>query len=190
MWDLVRQWEVRRLNANQLLVSTPCWSAAYNNGAGAWVVNERPPYAPVLVTDSATDINDTEVFTSHKSRGLGDCFCFQAWAWNGTRFEPSSTGSTGMCRAIQHGGAWELPTLVTRVRPRGAPEAAAFGTGSAWLAGPRTIAAWPPTERTVKGYALLRLPGGVNRPRGDDTILADRAAQRQAPICWRSAIKR
>ena len=118
MEDLDRPWEVWRLNARQLLVGTPCWTAAYNGGSGAWVVNERPPYAPVLVTDSASAINDTEVVASHKSRGLGDCWNHEAWAWDGTRFERSSTRSTGMCRLMQPGGTWNLPTLVTRVRPR------------------------------------------------------------------------
>lgn len=118
MEDLDRPWEVRRLNARQLLVSTPCWTAAYNGGDGAWVVNEHPPYAPVLVTDSASGINDTEVVASHKGRGLGDCWDHQAWAWDGTRFELSERRSTGMCRSIQPGGTWNLPTLVTRVRPR------------------------------------------------------------------------
>ena len=118
MEDRDREWEVRRLNARQLLVSAPCWSAAYNFGAGAWVVNEHPPYAPVLVTDSASGINDTEVVASHKDRGLGDCWDHQAWAWDGTRFERSERRSTGMCRSIQPGGTWNLPTLVTRVQPR------------------------------------------------------------------------
>jgi len=32
--------------------------------------------------------------------------------------ERSATGSAGMCRAIQPGGTWNLPTLVTRAQPR------------------------------------------------------------------------
>ncbi len=121
MEDRDRPWEVRRLNASQLLVSTPCWSAAYNYGAGAWVVNERPPYAPVLVTDSASGINDTEVIASHKSRGLGDCWEHQDWVWDGTRFETRSKRSTGMCKAIMPGGTWDLPIMVTRMQRRRDP---------------------------------------------------------------------
>lgn len=113
-----QEWEVRRLNARQLLVATPCWLAAYNFGSGVWVVNEQPPYAPVLVTDSASAILDSEVIATHKGRGLGDCYEHRAWVWDGTRFEPSSKRSSGMCRLIEAGGTWDLPTLVTRVRPR------------------------------------------------------------------------
>ena len=108
--------EVRRLNDRQLLVSTRCWTAAYNGGSGAWVVNRQPPYAPVLVTDSASDINDTEIIASHKGRGLGDCWSHEAWTWTGTRFVRSSAGSRGMCKLILPGGPWDLPTLVTRVQ--------------------------------------------------------------------------
>lgn len=111
-------WEVRRLSAQQLLVSTGCWLGAYNFGAGAWVVNERPPFAPVLVTESASDIGDNEVTASHKGRGLGDCWGSESWAWDGTRFARSAAHTTGQCKFIAAGGAWDLPTWVTSARPR------------------------------------------------------------------------
>jgi hypothetical protein len=111
-------WEVRRLSAQQLLVSTGCWLGAYNFGAGAWVVSERPPYAPVLVTDSASDISDNEVTASHKGRGLGDCWGSESWVWDGKRFARSAAHTTGQCKFITAGGAWDLPTWVTNARPR------------------------------------------------------------------------
>jgi len=114
--DAPTAWEVRRLSEQQLLVSAPCWLAAYNFGAGAWVVNERPPYAPVLVTDSASYVSDNEVTASHKGRGLGDCNSSESWVWDGQRFRRSAASTTGQCKFIGAGGAWELPTWVTRPR--------------------------------------------------------------------------
>ncbi len=118
MDDEAREWEVRRLTAHRLLVSTPCWLAAYNFGAGAWVVNERAPYAPELVTDSASDIGDDEVTASHKGRGLGDCWSSEAWVWDGRRFARSAAHTTGQCKFITAGGAWHLPTWVTTASER------------------------------------------------------------------------
>jgi hypothetical protein len=112
------RWAVRRLSAHQLLVSTPCWMAAYNFGDGAWVVNERPPYAPVLVTDSASEVGDNEVTASHKGRGLGDCWGSDSWVWDGTRFARAAARTTGQCKFITPGGAWDLPTWITSTRPR------------------------------------------------------------------------
>lgn len=111
-------WEVRRLSGQQLLVSAPCWMAAYNFGAGVWIVNERPPYAPVMVTDSASDIGDNEVTASHKGRGLGDCWSSESWTWDGQRFALSEAHTTGQCKFITAGGAWDLPTWVTSTRSR------------------------------------------------------------------------
>jgi hypothetical protein len=106
--------EVLRLTKDKLLVSHPCWQAAYNTGDGYWVVDAQPPYAPVLVTTSATDYDNGVISSTQKGRGIGDCFGTATWTWDGRAFVQTSAATTGMCRQFP-GGAWNLPTLVTRV---------------------------------------------------------------------------
>lgn len=46
---------ITRLTDSKLLASTQCWTGAYNAGYGYWVIDAKPPFHPVLVTDSAGD---------------------------------------------------------------------------------------------------------------------------------------
>jgi hypothetical protein len=107
--------EVRRLTKDKLLVSHACWRAAYNLGDGYWVTNTQPPYAPVLVTTSGSDYDDGVISSAQKGRGSADCVGTASWTWDGRTFVQTSEATTGMCRQFP-GGAWDLPTLVTRVR--------------------------------------------------------------------------
>lgn len=107
---------VVRLSSSKMLVSIQCWVAAYNSGNGYWVVNERPPFQPQLVTASGNDSDGATVSESHKGRGLGDCWSFMTWSWNGKSFEVTSKSTSGMCKSIEQGGAWSLPTIVTSTR--------------------------------------------------------------------------
>jgi hypothetical protein len=110
---------IRRLTHDKLLVSHACWMAAYNSGDGYWVVDAKPPYSAVLVTTSATDYADGVISSAQKGRGIGDCFSSATWTWDGKSFVQTSATTTGMCRQIAAGGAWDLPTLVTKVhKPR------------------------------------------------------------------------
>ena len=110
------QLEVRRFTNDKLLVSHTCWIAAYNTGDGYWVVDTKPPYSAVLVTTSATDYDDGVITSFQKGRGIADCVATATWTWDGRTFAQTSDKTTGMCRQITPGGAWDLPTLVTRVR--------------------------------------------------------------------------
>lgn len=109
-------WRVSRLNSTKLLVQHGCWLSAYNSGSGAWVMNDRPPYNPVLVTTIATDYDNGKISAVHKGRGLGDCLNQTYWIWTGMRFTKSYESSTGLCRLVESGGAWRLPTYVTEVK--------------------------------------------------------------------------
>jgi Protein of unknown function (DUF1176) len=111
------QLQLWRLNATKVLVSTRCWSAAYNSGDGYWLVNDKPPYQPQLVSDSGSDYGRGIISASHKGRGLGDCWSSNEWVWNGNGFTHSSESTTGMCKLVAGGGAWELPTIVSHVIP-------------------------------------------------------------------------
>jgi hypothetical protein len=108
--------QVRHLTNDKLLVSHACWIAAYNAGDGYWVADAKPPYSAVLVTTSATDYANGVISSTQKGRGIGDCFSSATWTWDGKAFAQTSATTTGMCRQIAAGGAWDLPTLVTRVR--------------------------------------------------------------------------
>lgn len=103
------------LGGGNWLVSKLCWRGAYNAGSCVWVVNERVPRQLEQVTDSASDIGEGEIWASQKSRGLGDCWHHETWTWDGRHFVQTGDSSSGQCKLVTPGGAWELPTLVTKV---------------------------------------------------------------------------
>jgi hypothetical protein len=105
-----------RLTNNKLLASARCWAGAYNSGYGYWVINDVPPYSPVLVTTSGSGYSEGVISAAHKGRGLGDCWSTDDWAWDGKQFVHTGASSTGMCKLLAVGGAWSLPTIVTDVR--------------------------------------------------------------------------
>ncbi|MDD2610982.1 MAG: DUF1176 domain-containing protein [Giesbergeria sp.] len=107
---------VIRLSASKLLASTLCWSGAYNNGHGYWVVDNSVAFNPILVTTLGSDFNDRTISATHKGRGLGDCWSSDEWTWDGRQFVHTESSSTGMCRLLAPGGAWSLPEIVTKVR--------------------------------------------------------------------------
>ena len=107
---------VERLAPGKLLVSTRCWTGAYNAGSAYWVINAKPPYAPELVTDQASDYANGTITAAQKGRGLGDCWAREQWMWDGERFAPTLSETTGMCRLVAPGGPWHLPTFVSTIR--------------------------------------------------------------------------
>lgn len=109
-------WRVYRLNQTQLLAQHSCWLGAYNAGSGMWVMNDSKPYNPVLVTTDATDYAKGRILSSQKGRGIGDCMSQTNWIWTGKRFVKSHESTTGLCRLIEAGGAWQLPTYVSDVK--------------------------------------------------------------------------
>lgn len=111
---------VRRLSGGKLLASTPCWRGAYNEGTAYWLVNANRPFAPELVTGDASGYDAGKIDGSQKGRGIGDCWAFEDWTWDGRRFVLTREGNTGACLGIAPGGAWSLPTVVTTVRKPGA----------------------------------------------------------------------
>ena len=86
--------QIQRLDAKHLLVNVPCWRAAYNTGDGYWVVNDRAPYQPRLVTTSGAGDDVRTIVESHRGRGLGDCFYTTSWGWTGTQFVKTDVSST------------------------------------------------------------------------------------------------
>jgi hypothetical protein len=103
------------LDEGCVLISTQCWVAAYNDGSAYWVMDNALKGKPEFVTSDGSDYGGGVIYASHKGRGLGDCWDGRKWVWDGREFRQSSEWHTGMCRGIRAGGAWHLPTLVTRV---------------------------------------------------------------------------
>lgn len=108
-------WQIAGLNNEKSLVIVPCWRAAYNSGDRYFVINNDMRQPPIQVTDSGTDYEDGLLSFSMKGRGLGDCWNYQQWVWDGKEFVTSSSGNTGRCRLIRAGGAWDIPQLVTKI---------------------------------------------------------------------------
>lgn len=115
--DDVSSWGVERLTADTLLVWATCWTGAYNTGNGYWVVGDKAPYTATLVTTKGSDYANGEISAAHKGRGLGDCWSSDTWSWNGKAFVHTASATTGQCKLVAAGGAWELPTIVTTVKP-------------------------------------------------------------------------
>lgn len=109
-------WRVSRLNSKQLLAQHDCWTGAYNTGMGVWVLNDTEPYKPTLVTTDATNYSNGKITAVQRGRGLGDCLYKAEWIWTGKDFEKSHESTTGLCRMIEAGGAWQLPSYVTDVK--------------------------------------------------------------------------
>ncbi|HEX8603807.1 MAG TPA: DUF1176 domain-containing protein, partial [Pseudoduganella sp.] len=109
------QLSVLRLTTDKLLVQVPCWTGAYNEGAAYWVANQAAPFKPALVTTGASDYAAGTISSAHKGRGLGDCWASEEWVWDGKRFARTLEATTGMCRLVEAGGAWHLPTYVAKV---------------------------------------------------------------------------
>lgn len=106
--------EIVRLTKTKLLVSTRCWLAAYNAGSGYWIIEDRPPFRPVLVTADANAFDAGTLAAEHKGRGLGDCWYSTSWIWDGNSFVRSGEHSTGQCKGFP-GGAWSLPTFLSEL---------------------------------------------------------------------------
>ena len=103
-----------------MAVTKPAWIAAYNSGECVWVVNKKEPFNPQPAIEGKYSVENhiATVSNSQKGRGLGDCWSHKEYVWTGKSFEQSSIASTGLCRLIAPGGAWNLPTFVSTVKLR------------------------------------------------------------------------
>lgn len=105
----------RPLSNGYSLISTRCWLGAYNEGYGFWVLKKGAKRPASLVTTLANHYADGEILATSKARGLGDCWSTDGWAWNGESFIHSKSSTTGLCKLVAPGGAWDLPTIVSEI---------------------------------------------------------------------------
>ena len=107
-------WDFIPVDSKHTLATHECWRGAYNMGVGHWLINHAKPSKPTLITTSASDYSDGEIYAIHKDRGIGDCWNRAVWVWDGKTFALTEDSSTGMCRGFA-GGAWDLPTYTSEV---------------------------------------------------------------------------
>lgn len=107
--------QVHRLTERKVLLSVPCGMGAYNFSSLLWMANDRPPYNPAPLDDVDGDFDSASgtVHSAMKGRGIGDCWSMREWQFDGQGFVLSSESGDAMCRGFA-GGAWQLPTYVTR----------------------------------------------------------------------------
>jgi hypothetical protein len=103
------------LDKRHVLISTPCWSGAYNAGDAYWVMDSALKGIPKFVTRMAYSCANGMLHGDFKGRGPGDCWHGARWVWNGREFRQSAKWDTGMCRGIHAGGTWHLPRFVTKI---------------------------------------------------------------------------
>jgi hypothetical protein len=111
--EAVPHFGLERLSNDKLLLNHECWHGASMVASAYWVINARPPYDPVMVTEAGTHYADGRLESAVPQ---ADCAESSSWVWDGHTFSKASEEQAGMCRNIALGGAWHLPTLVTEIR--------------------------------------------------------------------------
>ena len=103
--------ELYKLSNKKVLATTLCWRGAYNEGYGAWVLDESLTGKAIFVTEHASDFGDGIIGSSQKGRGIGDCWSSDEWVWDGQKFVHTKDMWTGMCKGLAAGGVWELDLI-------------------------------------------------------------------------------
>ncbi|WP_115719882.1 DUF1176 domain-containing protein [Gallaecimonas mangrovi] len=104
----LQQIHYARLSSDKALVMQMCWTAAYNEGYLALLINTKPPYQPERVTDSASYYSGATLMLEQKGRGYGDCRTFKRWDFDGSHFVKSGETNDGPCRGIPGGVSLDI----------------------------------------------------------------------------------
>jgi len=108
--------ELYKLGNKKVLAMTICWRGAYNEGYGAWVLNESLTSKATFVTEHASEFYQGIISSSQKGRGIGDCWSVAEWVWDGEKFVNTRDMWTGMCKGLAAGGVWELDQVEAIVK--------------------------------------------------------------------------
>ena len=108
--------ELYKLSNNKVLAMTLCWRAAYNEGYGAWVLDQSLTGNATFVTEHASDFGSGMMSSAQKGRGIGDCWSSDEWVWDGQKFVHTKDMWTGMCKGLAAGGVWELDKIEAVVK--------------------------------------------------------------------------
>jgi len=115
----IKELQFYNLNSSKMMVTKFALNGAYNTANCSWVVNKKKPFNPQGSVYGELYVDKKHigyVSNSQKGRGIGDCWTYEEYVWTGEKLEESSVGSTGLCRNIAAGGAWTLPTFVSKVK--------------------------------------------------------------------------
>ncbi len=108
--------ELYKLSNNKVLAMTLCWRGAYNEGYGAWVLDQSLTGKATFVTEHASDFYEGVIQSAQKGRGIGDCWSSGEWVWDGQKFVHTKDMWTGMCKGLAAGGVWELDKIEAVVK--------------------------------------------------------------------------
>lgn len=108
--------ELYKLTNKKVLATTLCWRGAYNEGYGAWVLDDSLTGKATFVTETASDFVSGIISSAQKGRGVGDCWASEEWVWDGKSFVHTKDMWTGMCKGLAAGGVWELDRIEAIVK--------------------------------------------------------------------------
>ncbi|EKU52067.1 PF06674 family protein [Acinetobacter sp. WC-323] len=108
--------ELYKLTNKKVLAMTLCWRGAYNEGYGAWVLDDSLANKANFVTEQASEFYNGIISSSQKGRGIGDCWASDEWVWDGQKFVHTQDRWTGMCKGLAAGGVWDLDQIEAIVK--------------------------------------------------------------------------
>lgn len=108
--------ELYKLTNKKVLAMTLCWRGAYNEGYGAWVLDDSLANKANFVTEQASEFYNGILSSSQKGRGIGDCWASNEWVWDGQKFVHTQDRWTGMCKGLAAGGVWDLDQIEAIVK--------------------------------------------------------------------------
>ncbi|WP_343578727.1 DUF1176 domain-containing protein [Acinetobacter sp.] len=108
--------ELYKLTNKKVLAMTLCWRGAYNEGYGAWVLDDSLVNKANFVTEQASEFYNGILSSSQKGRGIGDCCASDEWVWDGQKFVHTQDRWTGMCKGLAAGGVWDLDQIEAIVK--------------------------------------------------------------------------
>lgn len=108
--------ELYKLTNKKVLAMTLCWRGAYNEGYGAWVLDDSLANKANFVTEQASEFYNGILSSSQKGRGIGDCWASDEWVWDGQKFVHTQDRWTGMCKGLAAGGVWDLDQIEAIVK--------------------------------------------------------------------------
>ena len=113
--EIKLDFKIHRLSDTRALAVSPCWMGAYNHGDLYVLMDSDLQQVLDVVDGDLTGYANGVLSSTHKDRGMGDCWSTKEYVWDGQKFVLSLEQTTGLCRGFP-GGAWPLPTFVSEVR--------------------------------------------------------------------------
>jgi hypothetical protein len=111
---MIGEFTLTPLDEQHVLISILCWHTRYSEGEAYWVMDSVLKGTPKFVTEAHAYGNGMLYRGTGGGCGYGYGYGSN-WVWNKREFRQSAKWHTGMCRNIHLGGAWSLPTLVTKI---------------------------------------------------------------------------